>query len=93
MAFDLSQMRLGTNDKNVAKGVVNSKVATLCTRIKAQNVRLYTITYQLSSSTLQDLFRNCASSPSLYFNSPTNETLQTVFQTIGYDLSNLRISK
>ena len=89
----LKNDRLGTRDRWEGAAVVNDKVETLCNRIRALNVRLYTITFRLNSSTLQDLFWSCATEPELYFNSPSNEELQAVFQAIAYDLANLRLSR
>jgi len=39
------------------------------------------------------LMRDCATSPDLYFNSPSAAALQGVFNAIASDLSNLRVSK
>ena len=61
--------------------------------MKTAGVRVYTITFQVSSSTAQTLFRNCASRPEWYFNSPDNAALRQAFRTIGSELSNLRIAR
>jgi len=39
------------------------------------------------------MMRNCASHPSLYFNSPSNEALRNAFELIAGDLVNLRLSR
>jgi len=89
----LAQERLGTSNRGTAANRINDKVAELCTNIKAQGIRIYTITFRLNSNSVREVFRNCASEPKLYFDSPSNEELRTVFQKIAQDLSNLRISK
>lgn len=84
--------RLGTDNPWAAADVVDDRVVELCENIKAEGIRVYTITFQVSDSNLANIFRNCATSPDLYFDSPSNEDLQQVFRAIGRDLSNLRIS-
>lgn len=89
----IGKKRLGTNNIGTARGKVDKKVEEMCTRIKDQGVRVYTITFQLNSPTLEDVFRECATEPALYFDSPSNEQLREAFQAIAYDLSNLRLAK
>jgi len=89
----MGKERLGTSDIQTAVATVNDKVAEMCEKVKAEGVRVYTITFQLSDSALGAVFQDCASEPELYFNSPTNEELEQTFQAIAQDLSNLRISE
>jgi Flp pilus assembly protein TadG len=89
----VEQGRLGTTSASAAQAELDNKVAVLCENVKGKNITIYTITFQLSSSSTQTLFRNCATSPDKYFNSPDNATLQTAFKAIAKDLSRLRISK
>ncbi|MFN0262697.1 pilus assembly protein TadG-related protein [Tepidamorphus sp. 3E244] len=89
----MSVGNLGTTSTWSAVQKVNAKVEKLCASIKAKGVRIYTITFQLNDNTLQDIFRACATTPNLYFDSPSNEELKLAFRTIAVDLSNLRLSK
>lgn len=91
----LSQRRMGSTITTAAQTVTeqNAQTGRICQRIKDQGVRVYTILFMITDTTLANLFRTCASEPSLYFNSPTTTELQTVFRTIAQDLSNLRISQ
>jgi len=57
-----------------------------------EEIKLYTIGFQVSSSS-QDLLRNCASKPDMFYNSPTNDQLTSVFQDIAQGLSELRIAQ
>lgn len=84
---------LGNANGSEAEDVLDNKTATLCTNIKAQGIRLYTITFQVSSSSIQNLMRDCATDPNMYYNSPSNEQLDSVFQDIAKGLADLRISK
>ncbi|GBE44812.1 hypothetical protein BMS3Bbin10_02917 [bacterium BMS3Bbin10] len=85
--------RLGATNGSQAEQVLNDKTAALCTNIKAKEIRLYTITFQVSSGSTQDLMRDCATDPSMYYNSPSNGELESIFQDIAKGLSDLRISK
>ena len=89
----IAARRLGTSSISTARNRVDQKVAQMCERIKDEGVRIYTITFQLNSPTLADVFRACATEPELYFNSPSNEQLRQTFQAIAFDLSNLRLAK
>ena len=70
-----------------------AKTADVCENIKDEGIRLYTITFKVSNSATQALMEECATSPALYFDSPSNEQLEVVFQAIARDLSNLRLSR
>ena len=85
--------RFNTTNASTAASRVNDRVATLCTRIKAEGIRVYTILFDVSSASMATLFRNCASEPSLYFNNVTSDQLRQTFQQIANDLSNLRLSR
>lgn len=84
---------LGTTNPNTATNIINANFAALCESMKAEGIIIYTITFNLSNTTVQDLWRTCASKPSYYFNSPNAADLAGAFKTIGDSLSNLRISK
>lgn len=89
----VGQGRLGTTDPSAAYNELNSRTAQLCENIKSAGMLVFTITFQVGNATIQNLMRDCASDPGKYFNSPSNSELQTTFETIGTELSKLRISK
>ncbi len=84
---------LGTTSYSGAVNVLNSRLAEICESMKAQGIIIYTITFQLSNSNTQNLFRTCATNPDFYFNSPSGTELQNAFNMIADSLANLRISK
>lgn len=97
--------RADINTTSNATGIaaLNAKTTALCNSIKAQGVLIYTITFGLGNSTdentARNLFKNCATDPSYYFDvdsgvpGATQVNLTTAFKTIGDSLANLRISK
>ena len=89
----LNEGRLGTTSKSGATAVVNDRMLELCAAMKAQDIILYTITFQVSNTTTQNLYRSCATDDDHYFNSPTNSQLEEAFEQIADELSNLRIAE
>jgi len=89
----LSEGRLGTTNNGAVDDVIDDRMFELCDAMKAEGIIIYTITFQLSHSDTQDLFRNCATDEDKYFNSPSNGDLQQAFATIADELSNLRIAE
>jgi hypothetical protein len=61
--------------------------------IKAKDIIIYTITFQVSSNSVRNLMRDCASEPDNYFDSPSDSELAAAFRAIGKELSNLRIGR
>lgn len=84
---------LGTASYSGATAVLDSRLAEVCANMKAKGIVIYTITFALNNATTQNLYRQCASDSSKYFNSPSNEDLRTAFRAIGNDLRQLHISK
>ncbi len=71
----------------------NTQTAALCENMKAVGITIFSVAFQISSSSTKTLIRNCASSPSNYYDASDNAALQSAFNSIGEKLSELRISK
>jgi hypothetical protein len=88
--------RLGTDDDaDVATSNLDNKTATLCTNVKNDGVRLYTITFGSIPSSAVTLMRNCASvdhGESLYYHAPSTSDLADIFREIGEDLSEIHLA-
>lgn len=80
-----------TDSKAAAR--LNDKLATLCASMKQQGIIIYTVVFDLNSTTVDNMMRTCASQPDYYFNTPDAASLQQAFRTIGDSLASLRISK
>ena len=87
--------RLGVNSSsgNVLSRELDERTEAACAEAKRLGIRVYTITFQVSSSSTRDMMRACASNPSLYFDSPSSEALEDAFEMIAGDLTNLRLSR
>jgi Flp pilus assembly protein TadG len=87
--------RLGlvTSSSGALSDALDDRTAAACDYAKSLGVRVYTITFQVSSSSTRDMMRDCASNPYLYFDSPSDEALRNAFEMIAGDLTNLRLSR
>jgi Flp pilus assembly protein TadG len=73
---------------------LNARFTEICDSLKAEGVDVFTITFGLNSSSqaaTREVFRQCATKPDFYFNSPAASDLEQVFRQVGTKLSSLRI--
>jgi Flp pilus assembly protein TadG len=89
----LSQGRLGTTSRTQAERRLDTNTSAICSRMKALNIRVYTILLMEDDRNTVNLMRNCATSPEMAFQSPTGADLRRVFQAIASDLTNLRLTR
>lgn len=87
--------RLGTTSSSTSTlgDALDERLEAACDEAKDLGIRVYSITFQVNDSGTRSLMEACASSPSLYFNSPSGEALEDAFEMIAGDLSNLRLSR
>lgn len=83
---------ISTSDSTI-RNALNDRTAAACDYAKSLGIRVYTITFQVSSSRTRDLMRDCASHPTLYYDSPSDAALRSAFEMIAGDLTNLRLSR
>jgi hypothetical protein len=88
----LTEGRLGTTNGSIANTRINDRMLVLCSRIKAQGIKLYTITLGTSTAT-RAMYQQCASGPGYYYHAPTAADLRTAFREIGTQLGNLRLER
>lgn len=65
--------------------------ATMCTKVKAQQIQIYTVLFEEPSPVIKELMRNCASSPSNFFDATSNAALIDAFTGIGRELAGVRL--
>lgn len=77
-----------------ARDELDDRFAEICSNIKDDGIIIYGITFgSTPDSATRNDFETCASKPAYYFHAPSNSELQDVFDAIGRQLSNLRLSK
>lgn len=89
----LSNGKLGTTNQANAETQLDTRLSTVCTRMKNNNIIVYTISFGTVSGSSQTMLRNCASQSDFYFPSPDAATLNNAFKAIGDSLASLRVSK
>ncbi|MCC6468948.1 MAG: pilus assembly protein [Alphaproteobacteria bacterium] len=70
----------------------DSRVTTMCTLMKAKGIIIYTIMLEEPDPAIGAVFQGCATKPEYYFQA-TSGSLNSIFQKIANQLSNLRLSK
>jgi len=71
-----------------------TQARTLCDEMKAKNITIYTVGFQIASSSTPDItMQQCATSSSHYYNASSGEALQQAFRDIALKISDLRISE
>lgn len=89
----LQESRLGTQSGNQAENIQNTRTGLVCTRMKALNIRIYTILLMENNNGVRNMMRACATDPSMFFDTPSASQLEGTFQAIANELSNLRLSR
>ncbi len=87
--------RVGTtsNSQTQQNAMMNARTAETCENVKAAGIKIYTITFDLTHQVTLDMMRDCATSASYYFNSPSASELDDIFSQIAAELVELRISR
>lgn len=88
-----SERHLGNKNGHQAYEELNSKTQTICSNIKAKGIVVYTIGFRVNDTTTQNMLKNCATKPDMYYNSPSNSQLAAIFNDIAQGLSELRIAQ
>jgi len=96
-ATDLDQVIIlltdGENTQNrwtSSSSSINARTERACENAKAANIRLYTVRVIDGNATL---LRNCATTPSMYYDVQDASQLNAAFGAIAQNLANLRIVK
>ncbi|ALL11999.1 TadE/TadG family type IV pilus assembly protein [Caulobacter henricii] len=71
----------------------NTYTAELCTNIKAKNIEVFTVAFNVTDTGIKNILKACASDDSHYFDATDTTKLLEAFQNIADALRNLYISK
>lgn len=89
----LDQGVLGTTNAGTAESTLDTRLKTVCTRMKAKGITIYTVAFNNPGSATKSLLQSCATGTSYYFDAGNSAALTSAFQTIAGSLSNLRVSR
>ena len=90
---DHIQTRYLTYGNNSPNGSSDSQADQLCTNMKAAGVTVYTVGFELYSSTAKDTLKQCATSEDHYFLADDGDKLRAAFREIAFQIAQLRLSK
>lgn len=80
--------------KSSALAEINARFGRICQSMKDNGILIYSITFgSTPNTTTRALYEQCASNTSFYFHAPTGADLDDAFDSIGRQLSNLRLSR
>lgn len=79
---------------NATNGDPFAQAQAMCRAMKAKGVTIYTVGFKVGSETaVQNLMRNCATSPDYVYFPDGGTALKIAFRAIAQDINSLRISK
>lgn len=71
----------------------NTYTEEICDEIKAQNIEVFTIAFDLEDDETKDMLEDCATDASYYYDADDAEELREAFVAVGRDLAELAISR
>jgi len=71
----------------------DAKLTTLCGNVKADGIELYTVAFQVPSTSMKTLLVDCASGPDHAFDAANGAALSASFTKIGMMMASVRFSK
>ncbi len=74
-------------------GDPTDQAQSLCTAMKAKDITIYTIGFQLSTTKAVNFMHDCATDGTKAFDASSNADLQAAFSSIAQNLLELRVSK
>ncbi|UTW56013.1 Tad domain-containing protein [Kordiimonas sp. SCSIO 12610] len=73
---------------------LDRRLTATCNNAKDEGVIIYTIAFSSGvQQNIRDLLQDCASNPNFFFDASDGDALEDAFDTIGRQLSNLRLSR
>jgi len=89
----LSSGRLDSS-KNRSKALtnVNTMTQTMCTKLKDNGVRVFTVVLGADTAANRDLYSKCASTTANYYPTKNQDQLKEAFQNIAFAISQLYIT-
>ncbi len=85
---------VGSTTISGAQTIIDSRLAALCTAMKAKGVVIYTIIFTgTQDAATKAMYSACATDSSKFFDAPTQTDLANAFNAIAVQLSNLRVTQ
>lgn len=88
----LAKGRMGATDSSNALKKLNAATATMCKKLKDQDVIIYTVVLGADTAANRELYSTCASNTAFYFPTKNVTELKAAFQSIANSISPLYIT-
>jgi Flp pilus assembly protein TadG len=76
-----------------ARNEADAILKSLCTNVKNDGILIYTVAFSVDDEAARQMLKECASSPSYYYDARDSATLINAFRRIGDSLMRLRVAK
>lgn len=83
--------RFGTTSSSSANGALDTAMSTLCTNAKNAGITIYTVAFRVSSSSITNRLKACATDESHYSYAADGVALAAIFNHIGENVANTHI--
>lgn len=94
MPANTGLLGLNTTTNSTVVTAMNNRTLEACANIKAtDDILIYTIGFQVSTQSTINMLRDCATDPSMAYQSTSNADLIAVFQQIAANISTLRVAE
>lgn len=86
-----SYNRFGTTTSSATTAALDNDMATICQNIKNNNIILYTVAFRVSSTSIQNKLKACATSDAHYSYAADGVALAAIFNHIGENVVNTSV--
>lgn len=73
--------------------LANTLTQEVCANIKAEQIVVYTVAFEVTDPTIRDILRDCATDADFYFDATNSTALTEAFASIAASLRNISLSK
>ena len=87
----LANNRFGTTSTSQAESRLDDAMLELCANIKAEGIEIYTVAFRVSSTSILNKLKACASSDDHYSRAADGTQLSEVFTSIGEAVKSTRV--
>src|SRR5690606_22307794 len=88
----LDQNRMGSTNRRKALTSVNTLTQTMCTMLKDQNVRVFTVVLGADTAANRALYSKCATTTANYYPTKSQAELKEAFKNIAFSISQLYVT-
>lgn len=74
-------------------GLANQLTTELCTAIKADQITVFTIAFDVTDTTIKNILQSCATTSTNFFDAANSSQLSDAFAQIGNAITALRLQK